>query len=98
MSAINYQFLNHIDAPKRILTLTLDEVVVAGLGFLLLIVSNQKVLVALFSFGLLSGLRLLKKGQGPRVLLVLAWWHLPHGLTRFFLPDLPASHYRIWVA
>lgn len=63
MSNMNYQFLNHIDAPKRILTLTLDELVVAGLGFMLLIISNQKVLVSVFGFSLLSGLRYLKKGR-----------------------------------
>ncbi|WP_341272898.1 type IV conjugative transfer system protein TraL, partial [Fluoribacter gormanii] len=37
MSSMNYRFLSHIDAPKRILTLTLDELAVASLGFMLLI-------------------------------------------------------------
>lgn len=98
MSTMNYQFLSHIDAPKRILTLTLDELVVAGLGFMLLIISNQKILVSLFGLGLLSSLRYLKKGEGPKGLLVLAYWHLPSGLTQFFLPQLPLSHHRVYVA
>ncbi|STX81535.1 Type IV conjugative transfer system protein TraL, proteobacteria [Legionella busanensis] len=98
MSSMSYQFLNHIDAPKRILTLTLDELIVAGLGFMLLVVANQKVLVSLFGLGLLSGLRYLKKGEGPKVLLVLAYWYLPSGLTQFFLPNLPLSHHRVYVA
>lgn len=97
MSRMNYQFLNHIDAPKRILTLTLDELAVASLGFMLLVIANQKILVSLFSFGLLGGLRLLKKGEGPKALLVLAYWYLPSRLTQFFLPKLPASHHRVWV-
>lgn len=97
MSAMHYQFLNYIDAPKRILTLTYDELAVASLGFMLLIVANQKILVSLFGFGLLGGLRILKKGEGPRVLLVLAYWYLPSQLTQFFLPRLPASHHRVWV-
>lgn len=98
MSNMNYQFLNHIDAPKRILTLTLDELVVAGLGFMLLIISNQKVLVSVFGFSLLSGLRYLKKGEGPKALLVLAYWYLPSFITQFFLPQLPLSHHRVYVA
>ncbi|HAT2150926.1 TPA: type IV conjugative transfer system protein TraL [Legionella pneumophila] len=98
MSTMNYQFLSHIDAPKRILTLTLDELVVAGLGFMLLIISNQKFLVSLFGLGLLSSLRYLKKGDGPKSLLVLVYWHFPSGLTQFFLPQLPLSHHRVYVA
>ncbi|HAU0160080.1 TPA: type IV conjugative transfer system protein TraL [Legionella pneumophila] len=98
MSSMNYQFLNHIDAPKRVLTLTMDELVVAGVGFMLLIISNQKVLVSMFGLGLLSGLRYLKKGEGPKVLLVLAYWYLPSFITQFFLPKLPLSHHRVYVA
>jgi conjugal transfer pilus assembly protein TraL len=98
MRAIAYRFLNHIDAPKRVLTLTVDELLVAGLGFMLLVVSNQKILVSLLGLGLLSGLRYLKKGQGPKALLVLTYWHLPHFITQFFLPQLPSSHHRLYVA
>ncbi|SEG42122.1 conjugal transfer pilus assembly protein TraL [Legionella quinlivanii DSM 21216] len=98
MSPMNYQFLSHIDAPKRILTLTMDELVVAGMGFMLLIISNQKALVALFGFSLLSGLRYLKKGEGPKALLVLAYWYLPSVITQYFLPKLPLSHHRVYVA
>lgn len=95
---MNYQFLNHIDAPKRVLTLTVDELAVAIFGFMLLIISNQKVIVSLLAFGLLSGLRYLKKGEGPKALLVLIYWYLPSCVTQFFLPRLPLSHHRIYVA
>ncbi|STX81718.1 Type IV conjugative transfer system protein TraL, proteobacteria [Legionella busanensis] len=98
MSNMSYQFLNHIDAPKRILTLTLDELLVAGLGSMLLIVSNQKVIVSVFGLSLLSGLRYLKKGEGPKALLILAYWYLPSFVTQFFLPKLPLSHHRVYVA
>ncbi|AOU47701.1 TPA: type IV conjugative transfer system protein TraL [Legionella pneumophila] len=98
MSNMNYQFLNHIDAPKRVLTLTMDELVVTALSFILLILSNQKVLVSMLGLGLLSGLRHLKKGEGPKVLLVLAYWYLPSYITQFFLPKLPLSHHRVYVA
>lgn len=98
MSDTRYQFLRHIDAPKRVMTLTMDELVVAGIGMFLLVVSSQKILVALFSLGLFSVLKFIKRGEGPRQLLVLAYWYLPHEITKFFLPKLPASHLRLWVA
>lgn len=98
MSNMDYQFLHHLDASRRILTLTLDELVVAGLGFVLLIASSQKILVSLLGLGLLSGLRFLKKGQGAKVLLVLAYWHFPSAFMQFFLPRLPLSHHRIYLA
>lgn len=98
MSNMNYRFLSHIDAPKRILTLTLDELVLATIGFMLLVISNQKILVSFLSFGLLAGCRHLKKGGGPKALLVLAYWYLPKAVTQFFLPRLPASHHRVWLA
>lgn len=95
---MNYQFLNHIDAPKRVLTLTMDELVMTTLSFILLILSNQKVLVSMLGLGLLSGLRHLKKGEGPKALLVLAYWYFPSYITQFFLPKLPLSHHRVYVA
>lgn len=98
MSNMNYRFLSHIDAPKRILTLTLDELVIAITGFMLLVISNQKIFVSLLSFSLLAGCRHMKKGNGPKALLVLAYWYLPKAITQFFLPRLPASHQRVWIA
>lgn len=98
MSSMHYQFLSHIDAPKRILTLTLDELFIAILGFMLLILSNQKIIVSLFICGVFGGVRALKKGESPKFLLVLVYWYLPSSLTQFFLPRLPASHHRVWVA
>lgn len=92
-----YHFLNHLNEPKRILTLTLDELIMAVIGFMLLVMSNQKAVVSLLSFVLLAGLRYLKKGEGPKRLLVLAYWYLPKAVTQFFLPKLPASHHRVWV-
>lgn len=98
MSNAIYQFLNHIDAPKRILTLTMDELVVVITSLVLLILSNQKIVVSLLSVGLFTVLRYLKKGEGPKGLLILAYWYLPSGFTQFFLPQLPSSHHRVYVA
>lgn len=97
-NAVMFRFLTEIDKPKRYFSLTTDEVVVAGFGFLLLCVCNQKIIIAIVSFFAFSILRYLKKGGSPRALLVLAYWHLPNVLTQFFLPKLPASHFRVWVA
>ncbi|USQ15570.1 type IV conjugative transfer system protein TraL (plasmid) [Legionella lytica] len=98
MNPMHHPFLNHIDAPKRYLTLTLDELVVAGISLLLFAFLSQRILVSILGFSLVSGLRAIKKGQGPKALLVLAYWYLPHAITQFFLPRLPKSYYRVWVA
>jgi conjugal transfer pilus assembly protein TraL len=96
--AVLYRFLTDLDKPKRYLSLTLDELVVAITCFGLLALCNQKMMVAVLGLGLVAALRQLKKGGSPRVLLVLAYWHLPNAVTTFFLPKLPASHLRVWVA
>ena len=99
MSQIShYHFLNNIDAPKRYLSLTLDELIVAVFFFVLFICSSQKIIVSLFGMGLVSLLRTLKKGEGPARLLVMAYWYLPSSITMFFLPNLPKSYQRIWKA
>ena len=91
-----YRLFTKLDAPKRFFSLTVDELVVAIIGFSLLTLTNYKVLSAMFGLGLVFVLRILKRGNGPKSLLVLAYWHLPHAITRFFLPRLPASHHRVW--
>ena len=93
-----YQLLGHLDAPKRYLSLTIDELIIASIGFIMLALTNHKIIGAVLSLLLLSTLRYLKKGASPRMLLVLIYWYFPHGLTQFLLPRLPASHQRIWVA
>ena len=93
-----YHFLNHIDAPKRYLSFTLDELIIAGIFFVLFISSSQKIIVSLFGMGLVSLLRVLKKGEGPARLLIMAYWYLPSSITGFFLPSLPKSYQRIWKA
>ena len=95
---VMYRFLTELDKPKRYLSLTIDELVIAIIGFLLLAIANQKILVSLLGLGFIALLRYLKKGNSPRVLLVLAYWFLPYGCTRFFLPHLTPSHLRVWVA
>jgi conjugal transfer pilus assembly protein TraL len=84
-----YRVINHLDEPLRFLTLTLDELVIASVSLLLLIVSNHKIF---------SSLRVLKRGYGPRFLLFLAYKRLPSFVTSWFLLSIPASHWRVWKA
>ncbi len=93
-----YRLFTNLDAPKRFLSLTVDELVVAIIGFSMLSLTNYKVLSALLGLSLIFILRVLKRGNSPKVLLIMAYWHLPHALTRFFLPKLPASYIRLYVA
>lgn len=93
-----YRLVSHLDEPKRILTLTLDELAVAVLSMMLLVVSNHKLLVGLLGLLLYAVLRALKQGRGPRFLLVLAYWYLPYGVSQMFVSNLPPSHARVWIA
>ncbi len=91
-----YRLFTKLDAPKRFFSLTVDELIVAIIGFAMLALTNYKILSALLGLGLVFVLRGLKRGKGPKSLLILAYWHFPHTITRFFLPKLPASHHRVW--
>ena len=95
---ILYHVVSHLDAPKRYFTLTVDELVVAGLSLMLLVASNHKLVVWVLGFFMYACLKQLKQGHGPRFLFVLAYWYLPASMTNLFLPNLPASHLRVWVA
>jgi len=93
-----YTVLSHLDAPIRFLTLTIDELVVILIGLMMLVLSSHKFMVGVFGCMLYMGLKYLKGGAGPRHLLVLAYWYFPYPVTQLFLPTLPASHLRAWVA
>ncbi|QDP73715.1 type IV conjugative transfer system protein TraL (plasmid) [Legionella israelensis] len=94
----DHRILAHLDHPKRYFGLTVDELSIALVATLFIALSSQKVIVILSAFLLVAGLKRLKKNQGPRFLLVLAYWYLPHKLTRFILPKLPDSASRYWIS
>jgi conjugal transfer pilus assembly protein TraL len=93
-----YTVVNHLDSPKRYLTLTIDEASVAMMTLMLFVLSTHKIVVLGLGFFLYALLKGLKRGNGPRFLLVLAYRHLPSPMTGWFLRALPASHFRIWRA
>ena len=91
-----YRMISHLDKPKRFMSFTMDELMVALVGLMLLVASNHKVLVGLFSVTLLSTLKHFKHGQGPRFLLVQLYWYLPRALSQVFVVTVPPSHLRLW--
>lgn len=96
-SNMNHRVLAHLDHPRRYFGLTVDELSIALVAALFIALSNQKIIVILSAALLVAGLKRLKKNQGPRFLLVLAYWYLPHAITRFILPKLPDSSHRYWI-
>ena len=96
-SPVNYRIVKHLDEPQRFLSLTIDEVVIAMLGLMLMVASTHKLLAGLFCAGLYSGLKYLKQGDTPRYLLVLLYWYAPKEVSQLIVSKLPASHYRIWI-
>lgn len=98
VSNTDHRILAHLDHPRRYFGLTVDELSIAVAASLFIALSSQKVIVILSAFLLVAGIKRLKKNQGPRFLLVLAYWYLPHALTRFILPKLPDSACRYWIS
>lgn len=93
-----FKVLSNLDHPKRVLGLTIDELVIAVIATVLIIVSSNKLVVLFCSMGLFFGLKRLKQNRGPRFLLVLAYWCLPQPVTRFFLPKMQDSSKRFWMS
>lgn len=87
---------SHLSQPKRLIGLTIDEAVIAVTGALFLALATQKIIVILSFMSLVYGLKKIKKNRGPRFLMVLLYWRLPHAITRFVLPRLPDSAVRFW--
>ena len=72
-----YRVVNHLDAPKRMLTLTVDEFLVASLGLMLFVASNHKVMVGALGLAFLGALKHVKKAVVPEF-----YWCLPTGIYR----------------
>lgn len=87
---------SHLSQPRRFIGLTIDEAVIAVTGALFLALAAQKIIVILSFMSLVYGLKKIKKNRGPRFLMVLLYWRLPHAITRFVLPRLPDSAVRFW--
>lgn len=91
-----YTIIAHLDNPKRFMSFSLDELLVLALGIMLLVTSNHKVIVGGFSLSLLSLLRYLKHGQGPRYLLVQLYWFMPSYVSQGLVSNVPKSYFRKW--
>jgi conjugal transfer pilus assembly protein TraL len=96
-----YQVRHHLSSPFRILSLTIDELVViifALVTFFFLDGFVAKGLLVVVGSALVSILRFIKKGRGPKMLVVYLYWYLPSFITQFFMSKMPASYKRIWKA
>lgn len=93
-----YLILRHLDEPKRYLGLTLDDCFIGGITIVLIMLTSSKLMLILVGMGIREWVRRLKKGNPPNYLFLLMYWYLPHGFSRFFIRELPASHQRYWVS
>lgn len=93
-----YQILSHLDEPKRYYGITIDDLIIWSIVILLVTLSSNKITMTLIGLGIKRGLGMLKKGNPPSHLVLLAYWYLPSSLTKFFIKNLPESHKRFWMA
>lgn len=93
----HYQCYRFLDAPKRYVTLMLDEFIVVMTSGFFLLMTSHKFTWLIIGFLCFLTLRLFKQGQGPQILLLKAYWYLPAWVTKPFLNYAPAAHLRVWV-
>jgi len=96
-----YKVRSNLNNPTRILSLTIDELLIIASGVMIFFFCDTfvaKGVVIAIGSSLVSLLRYAKKGRGPKVLLVYCYWLLPSKITQFFMSKMPASHKRIWKA
>ena len=99
MSISKYQIMKTIDAPLRLLGLTLDEAIpailcVVVLGFLL----GQMVIGIIATALVLVGMRLLKRGKSGGFLLNAIYWKLPGVVFGSYLKRTPPGSDRHFIA
>jgi len=93
-----FKVLSHLDAPARILGLTLDDAAVCGLTMFMIMFSSHKVLVGITGFLLRMLVKYIRRGNSPSWLFLLAYWHLPSFVTRHISHGVPPSHQRYWTS
>lgn len=90
-----YRIPKHLDAPKRLLIFTLDEVsallVPTLLGFILF---DQLVLSSLMGSAICVGMRYFKQGEGPEIWRYIVYWYFPPVQRYHYTPP---SHLRQYI-
>lgn len=96
-SSQHYQINHRIDAPIRLVGLTLDEAIpaflVIGLGFYF----NAQLLSIMMAACYVGIIKRLKKGQGTHFLLALLYWHVDAVISRMGLRLTPPASLRFWL-
>ena len=87
-----------LDAPARVLGLSLDEFIPALLlgGFFCLL--GKLILAMIVSAVVVVLVKGLKRGQGSSWLLNLCYWYFPHCLMQGILRSTPPSQQRDYLA
>lgn len=96
-----YKVRHHLNMPTKILSITIDELLIIIITLVMFFFLDEifpKALLILLSGIIVGVLRYIKKGRGPKMLIVYAYWFLPSFVTKFFMVKAPASHKRVWKA
>lgn len=96
-----YKVRHHLNMPTTILSITIDELFVIALSLILFFFLDEiisKAILIVIGGTVVGLLRYIKKGRGPKMLVVYAYWCLPSFITKFFMPKTSASYKRIWKA
>jgi type IV conjugative transfer system protein TraL len=92
-----FQNLNHLNEPRRLYGLQLDDAVIGGITIFLTMIFSAKLLILAFGFAVRMAIKHVKKNNPPSYLGVLAYWYLPRFITKIYTKGMPPSHIRYWV-
>lgn len=92
-----YQIYKYLDEEKRIVGLTIDEVI--PVGFVLIMAFLLKILLLgiLMAAALFSLVRHLKKNRGRCALLSVIYWNTNETVGKMIFHSFPPASKRYWV-
>lgn len=93
-----FQIMRHLDEPKRIIGLTIEDCVIGGCTVFLVMCTSSKILMMFAGIGIRTLVKSVLKGNSPSFLLLLAYWNFPYVITKNFIKQLPPSHKRYWIS
>ena len=97
METDRYIVNQRLDAPIRVLGMTLDEGIPAILAFIAFFLVGKIYIGVGVAVVWLALIKRLKKGQGQHFFFALLYWHAAKPLMRYALKKTPAAEKRLWL-
>lgn len=92
-----YQIYKYLDEEKRIVGLTIDEVIPIGLALMIAFLMKVLLIGILMAAAIFSLVRRLKKNRGRCALLSVIYWNGNESVGKMIFHSFPPAVKRYWV-